>query len=302
MAFSVSTAAAIGALTHAEPIVVVALAAVGALIWGGGVHGRMRHLERLFVAQIGQRDEGRRLETLGLAAAGIVHEMKNGLTVLKGFAVMAQKAAEGPDAERTRRGVAEVSLQATRVMGDLQQFLALADDPGSGAHRPVGEALADAVKLLAPIAHARGLSYESEIPDGLSRLVSEPDFRRAIVNLGLNAVAHAASRVLVGAQAANGGTVIIVEDDGAGIPPGQDALLFSTYVPGRRGGSGLGLHQVRQAVEKDGATLHHVATAPHGARFVIRLADAKPSQTPQPAPALPEPAAAANEPDKTATG
>ena len=69
--------------------------------------------------------------------------------------------------------------------------------------------------------------------------------------------------------------MLIVEDDGPGIPPSSGRRMFERFVRGGRDGgrgSGLGLAIVRAVAESHGGTvsLEHPADGT-GTRFVIRI-------------------------------
>jgi signal transduction histidine kinase len=89
-----------------------------------------------------------------------------------------------------------------------------------------------------------------------------------------NAARHARSRVVL---TLTGAGVLIVEDDGAGIPESERERVFERFVRldearGRdAGGSGLGLAIVREIVVAHGGTVTVGASAHGGARFTVTL-------------------------------
>jgi signal transduction histidine kinase len=100
---------------------------------------------------------------------------------------------------------------------------------------------------------------------------------RLVRNLLDNACAHARSRVAVDVTARAGEVRLVVDDDGAGVPPEERERVFERFTrldEGRGrdgGGAGLGLAMVRAIAERHGGTVA-VGDAPiGGARFVVRL-------------------------------
>lgn len=100
---------------------------------------------------------------------------------------------------------------------------------------------------------------------------------QVVRNLVDNAVRHARSRVLVGVEQQAGVVVLIVEDDGPGVPEAERERVFERF---RRldearardaGGSGLGLAIVREVVAAHGGTVALDASPLGGARLVVRL-------------------------------
>jgi signal transduction histidine kinase len=105
-------------------------------------------------------------------------------------------------------------------------------------------------------------------PDALSRL---------LVNLLDNAVRHAASQVCVSVRADDGWAVLVVSDDGPGIPAEDAERAFGRFsrlddARSRTGeqGAGLGLAIVRSTAEAHGGSVS-LSDAEPGLRAVVRL-------------------------------
>jgi signal transduction histidine kinase len=257
---------------HDDVVIRLSMVAISAIIFAFGFRGRAAHLDKVLRARSAEEERRQRLEALGLATAGLVHELRNALQVLKGFSELAVRAAEeGVDPQRIHDRVAEVDAQASRLLVELQGFLGLTTQDGTTVMRPVGDVVNEVSRLLAPMARMRNISLEAEIDTGLDRRVREPDLRRAVLNLGLNAISYAQKSVRLSVRALDGQTVVTVEDDGAGVPSDQQSLLFTSQTSRRPGGTGLGLVQVRKAAEAEGGTAMHESLTPSGARFVISL-------------------------------
>jgi two-component system OmpR family response regulator len=108
------------------------------------------------------------------------------------------------------------------------------------------------------------------------------ELTRLVRNLLENAERHAASIIRVRLSASDGGVLLVVEDDGPGVPPEQRERIFDRFarVDDARtratGGTGLGLAIVKSIAERYGGTVSvENATAVNGqggARFAVRLA------------------------------
>jgi signal transduction histidine kinase len=99
----------------------------------------------------------------------------------------------------------------------------------------------------------------------------------AVRNLVDNAARHAERRVRVSTALAGDTVVLMVDDDGAGIPPADRERVFGRFVrldEGRdrdSGGSGLGLAIVESVVRSHGGTVAVETADGGGARFVVRV-------------------------------
>lgn len=102
-------------------------------------------------------------------------------------------------------------------------------------------------------------------------------FVLAVLNLLRNAsqAGGAEVRITVRADTTSGEAarlVVVVEDDGPGVPVGQQDAIFADGVSFRAGGSGHGLALVREVIEDElRGAIHYEAGARGGARFVLKL-------------------------------
>lgn len=213
--------------------------------------------------------EAERLATVGLATAGFAHELKNATMVLQGFAELARKGV--PEGDRSAAHLAEVDHQARRLTELLQRFLRLGHGGATGVARPVGEVLDEIVRLGKPVAHVRNVVLETELAADLARPVDDGRTRALLLDLLLNATAHAYSRIRVRAEAGGGEVVIRVEDDGPGVPAAERERVFEPFVTARAGGTGLGLATARAGARDEGGSLTCEASELGGAAFVLRL-------------------------------
>nr|WP_315401063.1 ATP-binding protein [uncultured Duganella sp.] len=146
-------------------------------------------------------------------------------------------------------------------------------------------ALAPLLRRCAP-APASAPRYEAGIAPDLGEVEGDERLlERALNNLLGNAAKYAASRVTLGAARAggNGGAgpagaiLIVVEDDGPGIPVDARARVFDPFVRLARaqdeavGGYGLGLSIALKAVRLHGGDITVDDSPLGGARFTINL-------------------------------
>lgn len=102
---------------------------------------------------------------------------------------------------------------------------------------------------------------------------SREDLARVARNLLDNAVRHAAARVTVELRTEDDDAVLVVRDDGAGVPTADRDRVFERFTrlddarDRTSGGTGLGLAISRDIVTAHGGTI----TVEDGARFVVRL-------------------------------
>jgi signal transduction histidine kinase len=136
--------------------------------------------------------------------------------------------------------------------------------------------------LLAPwreVAQRKGLHWESAVPAGLPPLEADPDrLGQAVGNLLSNAIKFTPPEgtVSVKADLENGAVCIRVSDTGPGIPPEEQAHIFTPFFRGRAGGRfargmGLGLSIARDLVAAHDGQLEVESIVGQGSCFTIRV-------------------------------
>ena len=91
-----------------------------------------------------------------------------------------------------------------------------------------------------------------------------------MLNLLLNAAQAAAEEVAVSADTVGDEAVVIVRDDGPGIPSETADRIFEPFFTTREEGTGLGLAMARTIVEAHGGRIE-VVDVPTGASIRVRL-------------------------------
>lgn len=185
--------------------------------------------------------------------------------------------AEELDGEQAES--AQAALRSTRRMrrlvGDLL-LLARADARREQPRRPVdlAEVMTEAAAELGPMALDHEVSIRAE-PAPVEGV--RDDLHRLTLNLIENALRHTPPGTHIQAQTAtdNADAVLIVEDDGPGIPPEIERRVFERFVRGGGDGgrgSGLGLSIVRAVAELHGGAVSVERASPErGTRFTIRI-------------------------------
>jgi signal transduction histidine kinase len=207
------------------------------------------------------------------------HELRTPLTsVLASLELLAEEL-EGESAE-TANSALRSAKRMRRLVGDLL-LLARADARRMQPHRAtdLADVLTEAASELGPMADDHEVSIEPReavIPGARDEL------HRLILNLLENAVQHTPSgtRVHASTGVENGEAVLIVADDGPGIPPELERRVFERFVRGGRDGgrgSGLGLSIVRAVAESHGGSVTLERPAEGGTRFVIRIPTGAPA-------------------------
>ena len=228
-----------------------------------------------------------RLAVVGELAATVAHEVRNPLT---GVRSLAQRLAEdGIDDDRRRRYAEVIVREVSRVEAIVSNLLGVARRratiPQAYAETPLDALFEDLALLVGGRADKAGIRVATD-PRGLVAIAPREPLAQALLNLLLNAIDHspAGGRVALLAREADADRVIVVRDQGPGVPPGERERVFEPLVS-TTGGTGLGLTVVRRLAAEHGWQIELGDAPGGGAEFRIRVPTA-----PRPGVPLAEPA------------
>lgn len=211
--------------------------------------------------------DSQRLESLGLLASGMAHDINSLLQVIHG---QLELVALGAGSEALA-----AAQQALRGASELGSQLLACSGRGSGERQPVevNELVGEVTKLV-----ARSLEPDRRLEVATAEspawvLADTTQLRQVLLNLLLNAKDAIGSRggieVRVGFE--NDTVVLEVADDGPGIGAEIRDRVFEPFFSTREGGRGLGLAAVRGIVSSHDGTLELDRSPSGGARFRVRL-------------------------------
>ncbi len=218
------------------------------------------------------RAETRHLRELGQAAAGLAHETRNPLGLIRGWTQrLVETGLPSDDQQEQAEAVLE---ECDRVTARINQFLAFARQ-GEVTLGPVivAELVQELQALLQSDLDARGLDLETIGLDPPKTIQADRDqLRQVLFNLLQNAIAFAPenSKINVSLCNSSGGRLLLeVADQGPGASADIADTLFEPYVTKRAGGTGLGLSIVRRIAVAHGWEVGYRPGSEGGAVFWI---------------------------------
>jgi signal transduction histidine kinase len=259
-------------------------------------HLRAREIER----QLHERES--RLAAIGQMTSAVVHDLRNPLTLVKGYADLAHALAlRGGDAATIARELEMVRGESERLRRMIEEILDFARGGSPKlalATVPAGRFLAEVLRPLVADLGERGVAAETDLRLGDAVLVTlDPDrIQRVLENLVTNAREALATwgrekKIAVRAWTEDGALHVRVADTGPGIPEEASGHLFEPFATtGKKQGTGLGLVTVRNLVKAHGGEIRVETKAPEGgAAFTITLPLAAESKTATSVPGEPAP-------------
>lgn len=247
-------------------------------------------LERVHYVEVAQQAlvqiESERLRNSLLAA--LSHDLRTPLAVVYG---LAQTLAAQPGLPEDTRSLSISLLQQTqRVSAMVSNLLDMARLQ-SGTVRlnlqwqPLEEVLGVVLNAMQPLLKGRAVHINLAADLPLLNLDSAL-IERVFANLLENACKYTPSGtpIEISAQAAATEVMVRVADQGPGLPPGKEDLLFEKFTRGERESStpgvGLGLAICRAIVEAHGGRIWAAPASRGGAEFVFALPRGEPPQMP----------------------
>ena len=221
-----------------------------------------------------------RAENIALAgrlSASVVHELRNPLSGIKMNAqVLAEDLRErGIDDE----GLALIIQEINRMDLYLDRLSGMAGDApptGTPTTTDVNDAIASLEQLLA--GKCRHLAMTLKItglplPPAATVPCSTAELRQVLLNLLLNALdaSPPGSSITLATRLAGQTVRFTVTDQGAGVHPPAEADIFAPFVSTKQHGCGLGLHVVRNILERHGGAITWENLPGGGARFQASL-------------------------------
>jgi signal transduction histidine kinase len=216
---------------------------------------------------------GSRMAVVKQLASVVAHEVRNPLQSLSLLCTLARTEEDPRKREKLLMSVEE----EIRVLeGVVQRFLR-----SSGPLR-ISRNEVDLVKIIEqvdnisrPRASRAGVSLLIQAPGSCTMDVDGSLVRRAAENLVLNAIEFAGisppGQVTVSLMPREKQTLLIVDDDGPGVPPHERERIFEQYYSSKPGGTGLGLSLVKRVFDSHGGYIRCEESPLGGARFIAAL-------------------------------
>lgn len=224
-------------------------------------------------------------------AADVAHELKNPLTSLRSAVETLERAEKPEQREQLTRIIQQDLRRVNRLISEISDASRIDAEMGRVEREPVdiGQMVRDLQEVLQ--APRPDIAIDIRIEDERSLVVLGAEHRlgQVLRNLVDNAVSFSpeGGRVLVAVTREKGDVLLVVEDQGPGVPEEARAKIFERFYSERPSGedfgshSGLGLNICRQIIEAHGGAIevenireegeHGLLIGIRGARFTVRI-------------------------------
>ncbi len=194
--------------------------------------------------------------------AGVSHDLRTPLTRLR--LAVAMLPAEGSLAADAADMTADLEEMERMISG----YLAFARGEQAEQAQPVD--LPAMLEDVAANARRTGAAIAVDAPDPLTIPLRQDAVRRALTNLVDNARRHA-TQIGLSTTPAGRSVLVLVDDNGPGIPPDRRESVFRPFESDATGGTGLGLTIARDIVRAHGGDITLEDSPMGGLRARVRL-------------------------------
>jgi len=210
-------------------------------------------------------------------ARQVAHEIKNPLTPMKLNIQYLQQAIES-----NRPDVESLALKVSNVLMDqIENLNLIASEFSSFAKMP--EAAPETLNVhdaLQTLIHLFQKNNRIEIAllshnEKLSVYMDKSYFIRVFTNLFQNAIQSIeigkGGKVAISYEQIEHNIVIVVQDNGSGIPKELQEKLFQPYFTTKSSGTGLGLPMTKSLIENSDGSITYETEEGKGTRFIVTL-------------------------------
>ncbi len=205
--------------------------------------------------------QSEKLASVGQLTAGIVHDVKNPLAVIKGLAEELQEdVGLDPSTRDQLKTIRQSATRASTIVGDLLKF-ARQSKPEMGI-RDIRETVEASMRLTEYLVRKAGVDSQLDLPKkSVMMTFDATQIEQVLINLITNAVQAMpdGGKLRVSLGEAEEAVAIAVQDSGIGIPRENLSRIFDPFFTTKPEGQGTGL----------GLSLSYGIVSRHGGRIEV---------------------------------
>lgn len=218
-----------------------------------------------------------RLAALGQLSAGLAHEIRNPLGVIKGSAEMLEQRLTSSDSiAKELSGF--IYTEVNRLSALVGRFLDFARPSKMELHpEDLGDVMESSLRTVAQQGGSANVRVSRDFASGLPPVMLDRELcEQAFTNLLSNACEAMGEeggelRLRIRPDSSDDGAgqkvLVEIEDTGPGIPPEMREQIFNPFVTTKKSGVGLGLAIVSKIVDAHGGSVTLCDVQHHGACF-----------------------------------
>jgi signal transduction histidine kinase len=214
---------------------------------------------------------------VGQIAAGVTHEVKNPLNSLSISTQMLLKELAdkfGQDSS-SYESASLIKHEINRINNILEEFVKFAKFPEPQFHpNNINTVISEVNSLMSSSAQDMDIQVDLSLQDDIPEFSFDArQFKEVFINLMQNAMKsiHNAGIIEIKTAISAENVIIIVKDNGEGIPEKYINKIFTPFFSTKEEGLGLGLPIVQRIIESHGGKIECTSTVGEGTFFEISL-------------------------------
>ncbi|MGI2731315.1 ATP-binding protein [Bacillus cytotoxicus] len=218
-----------------------------------------------------EMQKSEKLNIVSELAASVAHEVRNPLTVVRGFIQLLDSTEDVKNKEYMRLVLAELD-RAEQIISD---YLNLARPQiEQKEHICLSAQLIEMTTLMSSFAAMQGVYLQVEISENLYTIGDKTKLKQAIMNVvknGIEAIQENKGYLKVTAIQKGDTIIVRVKDSGIGMTKEQLARLGQPYYSLKEKGTGLGLMVTYRILQAHNGTLEYSSESGKGTEAIITL-------------------------------
>jgi two-component system, sporulation sensor kinase B len=227
-------------------------------------------IERVLMKESIQRSE--KLNILGELAASVAHEVRNPLTVVKGFLQLMKQRDDSKDYEYLSLILSELG-RAESIINDYLNFAK--PQFNKVEEVPLVEVIKEILFLLEPLAAKQGIVLKLQNDETFPFIYTDRNqLKQALVNFIKNAIeaTHVSGCVSVNVVSSEDNTTsVLITDTGKGMDKEQLARIGTLFYTTKDKGTGLGTTVSMKIIEAMGGKVSYTSTPGMGTAVTLLL-------------------------------
>jgi two-component system sensor kinase FixL len=217
-----------------------------------------------------------RLADTGKAVAQVVHEIRNPLMLIGGFARQLGDCALLKNDEKSAQKLTIIAEEVKRLEKLLSGLGLLTRPPESTRKLPVelNQLVQEISDLLETLVQNQQVNLELDLSEHPIEIRGDPDqLKQVFLNILQNALEATDKKgtIRVISRSANNIGRIAIEDSGPGIPTEIQEKIFDPFFTTKTNGTGLGLAISRSIIQDHGGYLILSSSPSRGTTFTVAL-------------------------------
>lgn len=212
-----------------------------------------------------------KMKALGKISAGIAHELRNPLTSIKAFIDM---IPDKLDNKKFREQLLRVVPQEINRLNSLVSLLLDYSRPKAPNPQQINldEVLKDILVLISPHVRKKDIKIVNKI-NNITFWADISQIKQVLINIILNSIDAIDNdgEILIEGSTENKKTVIMISDNGCGIPKEKIFKVFEPFYTSKKHGYGIGLSITHQLVSENRGEIFIESEEGKGTKVILHF-------------------------------